>query len=186
MTNGGGIGVLATDKCAQLGMELVDLSEELKEKLRGLVPSFGSLRNPIDLTANADDTLYGKVLDVLLSAEEVHAIIALFCQTANIDPVLVAQAIITAAGSGERKKPLTVGFVGGQMAKAAVRSHVRQTRGRVSNSGTSGGWNVLAHLAVHPLFGKMKLKACSRFSAKRRGARIGPFPFRLPTGSFRQ
>jgi acetyl-CoA synthetase (ADP-forming) len=119
VTNGGGIGVLATDKCEQLGMELVDLSDSLKEKLRGLVPSFGSLRNPIDLTANADDDLYGKVLDVLIGAEEVHAIIALFCQTANIDPLLVAQAIINAAGIGEKKKPITVGFVGGQMAKAA-------------------------------------------------------------------
>ena len=119
VTNGGGIGVLATDKCEQWGMDLMELTEGLKGKLRGLVPSFGSLRNPIDLTANANDELYRKVLGVLLEHDEVHAILALFCQTANIDAVLVAESIISAFGLGEKKKPITVGLVGGQMAKVA-------------------------------------------------------------------
>ncbi|MDA4131381.1 MAG: CoA-binding protein, partial [Thaumarchaeota archaeon] len=119
VTNGGGIGVLATDKCEELGMEMMDLPEDLKEELRGIVPSFGSLRNPIDLTANADDELYRKVLEKLLQREDVHAIIALFCQTANSDAMLVAEAIISAVGTGKKKKPITVGLVGGQMSKVA-------------------------------------------------------------------
>ncbi|MDA4111941.1 MAG: CoA-binding protein [Thaumarchaeota archaeon] len=119
VTNGGGIGVLATDKCEELHMDLMELPDDLKEKLRGVVPSFGSIRNPIDLTANADDELYRKVLQVLFERDDVNAIIALFCQTANIDATLVAESIIKSVGTGEKKKPITIAFVGGQMAKVA-------------------------------------------------------------------
>ena len=118
MTNGGGIGVLATDRCEKMGMNLMPVPEDLKAQLAAVVPSFGSLRNPIDLTANADDVIYRKALDVLIEREDVHAIIALFCQTANIDPVLVADSIVAIEGLRTRK-PITSAFVGGYNANVA-------------------------------------------------------------------
>lgn len=120
VTNGGGIGVLATDRCEELGINLMSINEDLKSELAKIIPSFGSLRNPIDLTANATDETYSKVLEVLMRRDEVHAIIALFCQTEIIDPTLVADTIISAVGPlGERKKPVTVAFVGGRLASVA-------------------------------------------------------------------
>jgi acetyl-CoA synthetase (ADP-forming) len=120
ITNGGGIGVLATDRCEQLGINLMTINDDLKNEIAKLIPSFGSLRNPIDLTANATDETYSKVLDLLMRRDEVHGIIALFCQTVIIDPTLVAETIMSKVGQAiSRKKPVTVAFVGGRLANAA-------------------------------------------------------------------
>jgi acetyl-CoA synthetase (ADP-forming) len=119
VTNGGGVGVLATDKCETLGLELMDMPDGLKSELKGLIPSFGSLKNPIDITANASDILYGKVLSMLFRKSDVNGIIALFCQTANIDPTLVAEAIIEAREKERIKKPLTCAFIGGHLSQVA-------------------------------------------------------------------
>lgn len=116
VTNGGGIGVLATDSCESLSLKLADLSEDFKREIGSVAPSYGSLKNPIDLTANADDTVYGKVVRMLLKNDKVDAIIMLFCQTANIDPILVAEAILSARAENE-PKPMTAAFIGGHMAQ---------------------------------------------------------------------
>jgi len=123
ITNGGGIGVLATDKCEQLGLKLMDVPEDLKAQLQETVPSYGSLRNPIDLTANADDETYRRALSLLMHREDVHGIIALFCQTATIDPSLVADAIATVdeGAKATRSKPLTAAFVGGHLSEVAYK-----------------------------------------------------------------
>lgn len=119
VTNGGGLGVLSTDRCEELGLNLMDIPDDLKGEVRTVIPSFGSVRNPIDLTASADDALYGRVLGILLNRKEVDAVIALFCQTANIDPTLVAQAIITAREKERIGKPITCAFVGGHLSQVA-------------------------------------------------------------------
>lgn len=121
VTNGGGIGVLSTDKCEQLGLKLAELPEDLQGILKTIIPAFGSIRNPIDLTANADDVLYGRVLEIVLKHDGVDAVIALFCQTANIDPVLVAQAIINMCKEEKQnmRKPLTCAFIGGHLSQVA-------------------------------------------------------------------
>ena len=119
VTNGGGIGVLSTDRCEELSLNLMDLPDDLKEEVRQVTPSFGSVKNPIDLTANADDVLYGRVLRMILKREEVDAVIALFCQTANIDPVLVAQAIIDVRDKEGLVKPITCAFIGGHLSQVA-------------------------------------------------------------------
>jgi acetyltransferase len=49
-TFGGGVGVLATDLCAQQGLATPPLSDPTRERLAPLVPSFASTVNPIDLT----------------------------------------------------------------------------------------------------------------------------------------
>ena len=118
VTNGGGIGVLATDKSEALGLKIGDLPEELKNELKPLLPTFGSLRNPIDLTANADDEMYRKVLSLLLKSNHVGGVIALFCETANIDPTLVASAILDMKHQ-ESSKPMTAAFIGGKLSRIA-------------------------------------------------------------------
>ena len=53
VTNGGGIGVLATDACEKYGVKLYDDYERLKETFSGMMPYFGSTKNPIDLTGRS-------------------------------------------------------------------------------------------------------------------------------------
>ncbi len=122
VTNGGGIGVLSADKCENFGLKLMEISDDLRDRLKKAAPSFGSLRNPIDLTANANDESYKSALEALLADENVHAIIALFCETANIDPSLVADAITSSEVMESRKKPITTAFIGGRLSNVAYKS----------------------------------------------------------------
>jgi acetyl-CoA synthetase (ADP-forming) len=121
VTNGGGLGVLAADNCEEKGMPLMDISARLRSELSSAMPSFGSLANPIDLTAIANDDTYHRVLETLMDSAEVNGVIALFCQTANIDPSLVADAMISTEGIRSKRKPVTAGFIGGHLAELAYK-----------------------------------------------------------------
>ena len=121
VTNGGGIGVLAADKCDELGLHLMEIPDDLRKELTSLMPSFGSMRNPIDLTANGNEEVYHRVLEMLMDREDVHGIIALFCQTASIDPSLVADAMVSTEGVRIKKKPMTAAFIGGHLAEIAYK-----------------------------------------------------------------
>jgi acyl-CoA synthetase (NDP forming) len=50
VTNGGGIGVMATDACEKFGVRLYDDMVALKEVFSTVTPEFGSTKNPVDLT----------------------------------------------------------------------------------------------------------------------------------------
>jgi acyl-CoA synthetase (NDP forming) len=51
ITVSGGAGILMTDECISRGMQLAQLAPETVAKLKEFVPSFGSLGNPVDVTA---------------------------------------------------------------------------------------------------------------------------------------
>ncbi len=51
ITISGGGGVVVADKCPQYGLEVVGLSDETQRGLREFFPSFGAVRNPVDLTS---------------------------------------------------------------------------------------------------------------------------------------
>ena len=51
ITISGGAGILMTDECIARGMRMAELAPETLARLRDIVPSFGSLLNPVDVTA---------------------------------------------------------------------------------------------------------------------------------------
>ncbi len=51
ITISGGAGILMTDECVNRGMQVPPLAPATTERLRSFVPAFGSLANPIDVTA---------------------------------------------------------------------------------------------------------------------------------------
>ena len=77
VTLGGGWGVLATDACAKLGLDVVKLSDEVMKKLDEFLPSWWSRNNPVDLAAGAPPDAMSKVIEILLQYEETDAVIAL-------------------------------------------------------------------------------------------------------------
>ena len=54
ITNGGGPGVMAADRAADLGIPLADLSQATIESLQSVLPSNWSHGNPMDLIGDAD------------------------------------------------------------------------------------------------------------------------------------
>jgi acetyltransferase len=70
LSNSGGPGVLATDRCAVERLVLPDLPPALDRRLRGFLPPEAAVANPLDLLADAREDRFG---DTLVAALELGA-----------------------------------------------------------------------------------------------------------------
>ncbi|MEB3101384.1 acetate--CoA ligase family protein [Ferviditalea candida] len=71
-SHSGGAGVLMADQCVKEGLELPSPSTDLREKLGQRLPSYASLQNPVDMTANVvflPDVMCGSAYDAVRSGE---------------------------------------------------------------------------------------------------------------------
>ncbi len=120
ITNGGGIGVSATDECEVFGIKLLEDPVWLEAKFRQTMPEFGSTKNPIDVTGGGGCESYRKAVRIALAEDKVKSLIVLYCETAVTDPVQVAKAIVEEYDAGGRNKPLVVAIVGGERSREAI------------------------------------------------------------------
>jgi len=112
VTNGGGIGVMATDDLIQQGGTLAALSEDTIAMLDGMLPATWSKRNPVDIIGDAPGSRYADVIDALGSAKDCDAILVMHAPTATADSVEAAHAVIGAAKNIKRN--LLTCWVGGE------------------------------------------------------------------------
>ena len=77
VTDGGGFGVLATDECERYGLDIPEPSDKLKKLIRDTIPTYGSLKNPIDLTGDVTAQRYEVVLENCLKSKEYDGVIAI-------------------------------------------------------------------------------------------------------------
>jgi acyl-CoA synthetase (NDP forming) len=113
VTNGGGIGVLATDACEMYGVNLYDNLEVLKEIFDPVTPSFGSTKNPVDITGGASNEYYEQALQAALDNDHIHSIICLGCETAIFDASQLTAVVEKKFISNKPEKPLVFSFFGG-------------------------------------------------------------------------
>lgn len=124
VTNGGGVGVLATDSAERAGIPLQFCPDEMQVELKKYMPDFGSAKNPVDITGGAGLEGYHKCIASGLQQEWTNGLVVLCCETAVIDPMDIAQGIYNAiqeAGEVAKTKPVTVSFVGGERCATAMR-----------------------------------------------------------------
>jgi len=127
LTNGGGIGVMATDACEKYRVNLYDDPASLRETFAKVTPDFGSLKNPIDLTGQAQAVHYRTALDSALSNPNIHSVISLYCETAMFDYENLAPMIAQSAKNYLAKnKPLVFSLFGGERTEQAVSELRRQ------------------------------------------------------------
>ncbi|ABD06081.1 GCN5-related N-acetyltransferase [Rhodopseudomonas palustris HaA2] len=98
LTNGGGIGVLAVDRLAELGGIPATLSKAVCDKLDAVLPPTWSGSNPIDITGDADAERYAVALSILLADPENDAILVMNVQTAMASSAEIAKAVIRVVG----------------------------------------------------------------------------------------
>lgn len=77
ITNGGGSGVLAADECMRKGLDVANLPDNKRERLRRIFPYFYGVNNPIDLTAQVKDIDYITAIDNLKDDFDGFLLIAL-------------------------------------------------------------------------------------------------------------
>ena len=127
LTNGGGVGVLATDSAESAGIPLKFAPETVQEELKKHMPSFGSAKNPVDLTGMAGNDWYYKSTKFAFAHEWVEGLVVLYCETAMTDPLEIAKSIHKAVTETNiEDKPITVSFVGGKRSAEAMQWLVEQ------------------------------------------------------------
>jgi acetyltransferase len=127
LTNGGGVGVLATDAAESAGIPLKFAPDSVQEELKKNMPSFGSAKNPVDLTGMAGNDWYYKSTKFAFAHSWVEGLVVLYCETAMTNPMEIAQSIHNAViETGIEDKPITVSFVGGERSEEAMQWLVEQ------------------------------------------------------------
>ena len=120
LTNGGGIGVLATDALIAQGGTLADLAPETLQALDDRLPATWSHGNPVDIVGDAPGARYAAAAEILAADPGVDAVLALNCPTAIASSEEAAQALIDCWG--ERPEPMLItSWVGAASAEAARR-----------------------------------------------------------------
>ncbi len=121
ITNGGGIGVLATDACEQNGVDLFDDQKVLEEAFAKACPSFGSFKNPVDITGEATAEDYDACLQVALARDDIHAVICLGCETAVFNAQAFTKIIKDRYPEYRDRKPIVFSLVGGEEIEQCIR-----------------------------------------------------------------
>jgi acetyltransferase len=93
LTNGGGVGVLATDRLVDLGGEVADLSADTLARLDAVLPPTWSKVNPVDIIGDADAERYACALDALLADPNNDAILVMNVPTALASPAATAARV---------------------------------------------------------------------------------------------
>jgi acyl-CoA synthetase (NDP forming) len=75
VTLGGGWGVIATDACISLGFAVPPLEKEIIEKLDGILPSYWSRGNPIDLVAPGQVHVIIDTVNILMESASVDVVL---------------------------------------------------------------------------------------------------------------
>ena len=96
ITNGGGLGVMATDRAIDLGVTLASLSEDTLDKLNQSLPSQWSHANPVDLLGDASPERYQAAVSACLADPDVDGVLVMLSPQAMTDTVACAQAVIDA------------------------------------------------------------------------------------------
>ncbi len=122
ITNGGGVGVLATDAAEKFGIPLHFAPDDVQVELKKHMPEFGSAKNPIDLTGMAGNDWYYESVKFAYAHPWTDGLVALYCETAMTNPLEIAQAVKRAIddAGGVKDRPVAVSMVGGTRCDKAM------------------------------------------------------------------
>lgn len=113
VTNGGGAGVLATDRLIEEGGKLASLSDDTINKLNAVLPSTWSHANPIDIIGDADAARYAHAVEVMLEDVDSDGLLVSYCPTSVGSAADAAQGLIDVLRkSGTAKKNVFACWMG--------------------------------------------------------------------------
>lgn len=155
VTNGGGAGVLAADRAAELGIELATLSEPTVARLDGSLPAYWSHGNPVDILGDAPPGRYAEAVAACLGDGQVDGILAMLTPQAMSDPLAAAEAVLETV-QGAPAKPVLACWMG--------EARVAEARARLADAGIPSfttperGVEAFSYLARHDLNRQLALE----------------------------
>ena len=107
VTNGGGPGVLATDRAEDLGVEIAQLSTDSIASLDKSLPPYWSHTNPVDILGDSPPAYYEEAVTTCLKDPNVDGVLVLLTPQPMSRPLDAARAVIDAANRQKIKPVLT-------------------------------------------------------------------------------
>lgn len=117
ITNGGGAGVIAADRAAELNVTLSPLSDNLKAELSKVLPPQWSHQNPIDIIGDATPERYHATLEICRKDPDIDGILTMLVPVAMSEPFKVAKQVVKDAE--EEKKPILACWIGEKQVKSS-------------------------------------------------------------------
>ncbi len=118
LTNGGGPGVMATDRAVESGIKIANLTSETIKKLNDILPAPWSHNNPVDILGDATPKRYAEALEICLHDPEVDGVLVILTPQAMTDPIEAARAILS-VWSNSQEKPVLTAWMGEEQVKEA-------------------------------------------------------------------
>jgi len=123
LTNGGGAGVMAADRLAELDGRLAGLSDSAQAALDAVLPATWSRDNPVDIIGDAGPARYTEALRVLLEDPGADAVLVINCPTALASSTAIAEEVMAALdarkGAGKPLKPVLANWLGDEAGRDA-------------------------------------------------------------------
>jgi acetyl coenzyme A synthetase (ADP forming)-like protein len=116
VTNGGGLGILATDAAQEAGLDVAPLPDAAQAALRAVLPPHAATANPVDLIGDATPARYGAALETL--AGEPASLVVMLAPQAATDAAGVARAVLGATRG--RGTPVLAVLAGGARVRPGV------------------------------------------------------------------
>jgi acetyltransferase len=125
LTNGGGLGILAVDRLAELGGAAPALTAEVSTKLDAALPPTWSKANPVDIAGDADAGRYLAALDVLLDDRSSDAVLVMNVETAVASATGIAEAVAERVKTHRAKvgtfaRPVLASWIGTDQSVASI------------------------------------------------------------------
>ncbi|MCA1401324.1 bifunctional acetate--CoA ligase family protein/GNAT family N-acetyltransferase [Bradyrhizobium sp. BRP56] len=111
LTNGGGLGILATDRLAELGGVPATLTAETIARLDKVLPSGWSCANPVDIAGDADADRYVAALNALLDDANSDAVLVANVETAVAPAQGIAEAVAQCVRDRRTKRSAVAALV---------------------------------------------------------------------------
>jgi acetyltransferase len=125
LTNGGGLGILAVDRLAELGGIIAPLTGDTAAKLDAVLPPTWSKADPIDIAGDADAARYLAALDILLADPASDAVLVMNVETAVASASSIAEAVAERVKAARAQKyssckPVLAAWVGTDQSVAPI------------------------------------------------------------------
>jgi acetyltransferase len=108
--NGGGPGVLAADRAADLGLSIAELAPETIAELDTTQRQAWSRSNPVDILGDVNNERYAHALKACLDDPNVDGVIAMLCPQSIVEPLKMAKGMAEMAR--DSMKPVLACWLG--------------------------------------------------------------------------
>lgn len=145
VTNGGGPGVMAADRMADLPLPLAELSDESIQKLSKVLPDQWSHSDPVDILGDADAARYEAATKIVLADKNVDGLLVLLTPQGMTDATACAEGVIKAAKKAH--KPVLACWMGEKLVSEGRRLFVKA--GIPQFRSPEAGVDAFGYLAVY-------------------------------------